>query len=189
MARAAVLTEAEITRVLKIIAAGQNAQRNRIAFLLSAWAGMRVGEIAALKLGDVLTPSGDVVQQVALRAAQTKGRKGRIVVLNDKLRREIAAYVSARRRNDISAPLIASQRTGKHFSNTTLCMLFTHIYKQAGMRNTSHAGRRTFATKLNAQGVGMRTIQLLMGHQHIATTALYCDVTDEQLYNAANLVS
>jgi site-specific recombinase XerD len=26
-----------------------------------------------------------------------------------------------------------------------------------------------------------------MGHQHIATTALYCDVTDEQLYRAANL--
>ena len=45
MARAAVLTEAEINKVLKIIGVGSNSERNRIAFLLSAWAGMRVGEI------------------------------------------------------------------------------------------------------------------------------------------------
>jgi len=67
-------------------------------------------------------------------------------------------------------------------------MLFTKLYKQAGMRNTSHAGRRTFATKLNARGVGMRTIQKLMGHKHIATTALYCDVSDKQLREAVGLV-
>lgn len=187
MARAAVLTEAEINKVLKIIGVGRNRERNRIAFLLSAWAGMRVGEIAALKLKDVLNPDLSVVQQVNLKAAQTKGSKGRVVVLNDKMRKELCAYLKTRRLSDLSAPVIASQRTGKHFSNTTLCMQFSSFYKQAGMRNTSHAGRRTFATKLNAQGVGMRTIQLLMGHQHIATTALYCDVTDEQLYRAANL--
>ena len=188
MAQAAVLTEAEINKVLKIISIGRNSKRNRIAFLLSAWAGMRVGEIAALKLRDVLNPNGTIVQQIKLKAEQTKGDKGRTVFLNDKLVRELASYIGELRKNDPCAPLISSQRTGKHFSNTTLCMLFTGLYAQAGMRNTSHAGRRTFATKLNAKGVGMRTIQKLMGHQHIATTALYCDVSDEQLYNAANLV-
>jgi site-specific recombinase XerD len=49
-------------------------------------------------------------------------------------------------------------------------------------------GRRTFATRLNAKGVGMRTIQKLMGHKHISTTALYCDVSDEMLRNAVELV-
>jgi integrase/recombinase XerD len=68
---------------------GSNRQRNRIAFLLSAWAGMRVGEIAALKLKDVLNPDFSVVQQVNLTAAQTKGSKGRVVVLNDKMRNEL----------------------------------------------------------------------------------------------------
>ena len=85
-------------------------------------------------------------------------------------------------------PLIYSQQGYKHFSNTTLCMLFSKIYDDAGMRNSSHAGRRTFATKLNAKGVGMRTIQMLMGHKHIGTTALYCDVSDETLRNAVGLV-
>ena len=119
--------------------------------------------LAVLKLKDVLNPDLSVVQQVNLKAAQTKGSKVRTVVLNDKMRKELCRYLKTRRLSDLSAPVIASQRTGKHFSNTTLCMQFSSFYKQAGMRNTSHAGRRTFATKLNAQGVGMRTIQLAYG--------------------------
>jgi integrase/recombinase XerD len=39
----------------------------------------------------------------------------------------------------------------------------------------------------NENGVGMVTIQKLMGHKNIQTTALYCDVSDEQLANAANV--
>jgi integrase len=44
-------------------------------------------------------------------------------------------------------------------------MLFKEIYEVAGIRTSSHSGRRTFATRLNAKGVGMRTIQKLMGHR------------------------
>ena len=86
------------------------------------------------------------------------------------------------------AGLIASQRNGRCFSNVSLSMLFSQIYEMAGIKTSSHAGRRTFATRLNAKGVGMRTIQKLMGHRHIGTTALYCDVSDEQLRNAVELV-
>jgi integrase/recombinase XerD len=48
--------------------------------------------------------------------------------------------------------------------------------------------RRTFATRLNAKGVRMRTIQKLMGHRNIGTTALYCEVSDETMRNAVELV-
>ena len=58
----------------------------------------------------------------------------------------------------------------------------------AGIRTSSHSGRRTFATRLHACGV-MRTIQKLMGHKHISTTALYCEVSDDMLRNAVELVS
>jgi integrase/recombinase XerD len=61
----------------------------------------------------------------------------------------------------------------------------------AGLRvgeKSPHSGRRTFATRLNAKGVGMRTIQKLMGHRHIGTTALYCDVSEDTLRNAVELV-
>jgi integrase/recombinase XerD len=86
------------------------------------------------------------------------------------------------------APLIASHRNGRAFSNVTLSMLFEDIYETAGIRTASHSGRRTFATRLNAKGVGMRTIQKLMGHRHIGTTARYCDVSEDTLRNAVELV-
>jgi integrase/recombinase XerD len=73
---------------------------------------------------------------------------------------------------------------GVLFSNVTLSMLFKGIYDAAGMKASSHSGRRTFATRLNAKGVGMRTIHKLMGHRHIGTTALYCEVSDDTLRNA-----
>jgi len=62
-------------------------------------------------------------------------------------------------------------------------MLFKEIYEIAGIRTSSHSGRRTFATRLNAKGIGMR-----MGHKHIGTTALYCDVAEDTLRNAVELV-
>jgi site-specific recombinase XerD len=74
------------------------------------------------------------------------------------------------------------------FSNVTLSMLFKEIYELARIRTSSHSGIRTFATRLNAKGIGMRTIQKLMGHQNIGTTALYCDVSDETPRNAVELV-
>jgi len=67
-------------------------------------------------------------------------------------------------------------------------MLFKGIYELTGIRTSSHSGRRTFATRLNAKGIGMRTIQKLMGHQHIATTALYCEVSEEVMRNAVELI-
>ena len=53
--------------------------------------------------------------------------------------------------------------------------------------NLRHSGRRTKATRLNDLGVGMRTIQEVLGHRNIGTTALYCDVTDAQIEAAVNL--
>lgn len=188
MAQATALTPKEINKVLKIIAVGQHSERNRIAFLLSVKGGMRVGEIAALKVGDIFYSNGSVVSEIKLNSKQTKGGKGRLVFLNEMLRRELENYASFLPKTDPDFPLIYSQRRYGHFSNVTLCMLFSKLYEQAGMRNSSHAGRRTFATKLNAKGVGMRTIQKLMGHKHIGTTALYCDVSDETLRSAVGLV-
>jgi hypothetical protein len=65
-------------------------------------------------------------------------------------------------------------------------ILLKEVYELAGIRTSSHSGRRTFATRLNAKGVGMRTIERLMGHCHIGTTALYCEGSDDTLINAVS---
>ena len=188
MAQASVLTDSDIRRAFRIIETTRHAERNRLAFILSIYAGMRIGEIAALTVGDVATTQGDVRREIKLGAHQTKGSKGRTVVLSDRVQREIGAHLKNRIHCRDEAPLIASQRHGRFFTNVSLSMLFKEVYELAGIRTSSHSGRRTFATRLNAKGVGMRTIQRLMGHRHIGTTALYCDVSDDMMRNAVELV-
>jgi integrase/recombinase XerD len=56
------------------------------------------------------------------------------------------------------------------------------------IRTFSHSGRRTFATRLNAKSVGMRTIQKLMGHRNIGTKASYCEVSNKIMRSAVELV-
>jgi len=186
--QASILTDSDIRRVFRIIETTRHVERNRLAFVLSVYAGLRVGEIAALTVGDVATQNAEVRREIKLGAHQTKGSKGRTVILSERVRKEIGSFLKRHPTRDHGAPLIASQRSGRQFANVTLSMLFKEIYETAGIRTTSHSGRRTFATRLNEKGVGMRTIQRLMGHRHIGTTALYCDVSDETMRNAVELV-
>ena len=109
-------------------------------------------------------------------------------MLSSRVRKEIEAYLKHRPLQKMDMPLICSQYRRGPFSTVTLSMTFKAIYELAGIKTSSHSGRRTFATRLNAKGIGMRTIQKLMGHQHISTTALYWDVSDDMLRNAVELV-
>jgi len=186
MAKAKVLTKDEAKRVLRIAETLNHGQRDRAALALSIMAGMRIGEIAALKIGDVRGLDGRAVEVIHLTRHQTKGHRSRRVFLGDELRRIINAYLVSLKDDADTAPLIASSRTNGHMSTVTLSMRLKWIYRAAGIDTSSHAGRRTFATRKNELGIGMATIQQLMGHSSIQTTALYCHVSDEQLRNAAN---
>jgi integrase/recombinase XerD len=189
MAKAKILAKEEVKRVLAVIGAGRNARRNRLAFLLSTEAAMRVGEISKLKVGDVRELDGTAVKVINLSKEQTKGHRARRVFVSDALHKEITRYLETEgKRLADDAAVIQSTKTGKAFSNVTLCVLFTKLYKDAGIRTSSHSGRRTKATRLNELGIGMRTIQEVLGHKSIGTTALYCDITDAQIEHAVNLV-
>jgi integrase/recombinase XerD len=187
MAQASVLTESDVRRVFRIIETTRHADRNRLAFVLSIYGGMRVGEIAAVRIKNLANQFGEARREIKLGLDQTKGNRGRIVVLSNRARREIESYLKLHPYAHPDWPLIRSQRGGS-FSSLTLSMLFKEIYELAGIRTSSHSGRRTFATRLNAKGIGMRTIQKLMGHRNIATTALYCEVSEEVMRNAVELV-
>jgi integrase/recombinase XerD len=142
----------------------------------------------AMKIGDVINQHGEARSEIKLGSHQTKGTKGRTVILSGRVRREIGAYLKSQPERHFDSPLIFSQRNRRTFSSLTLSMLFKEIYEMAGIRTSSHSGRRTFATRLNAKGIGMRTIQKLMGHKHIGTTALYCDVSEDTLRNAVEVI-
>ncbi|WP_373622172.1 hypothetical protein [Methylobacterium sp. OAE515] len=62
--------------------------------MLSYLAGLRVGEIAALRWGDLLDAQGRAREQLRLSAAVTKGGHARVVFMNARLRREIEQFRS-----------------------------------------------------------------------------------------------
>ena len=71
MSQAKTLTQAEIDQVLAYIATRRFALRNRVMLYTSFWSGMRVGEIASLKVGDVLNDDGTVKATVTRAALRT----------------------------------------------------------------------------------------------------------------------
>lgn len=188
MAQAKTLTARELRRVLDHVATRPHAVRNRAMLLLTHWAGMRVGEVAALRVGDVLGLDGQVKPEIRLEPSQTKGRRPRVVFVPEKLRRELGAYV---RQHESRLPAERLFRTQKRegFSANTLCQTLNAIYRQAGLEGaTSHSGRRSFITTLASKGVGVRVLASLAGHRSIATTQRYIDVNDDMMRAAVELV-
>lgn len=188
MKQAQVLTEKDTKRVLAHVARKSYAARNRCMLQLSWLSGMRVGEIAALSVGDVLDSDGNVRSQIQLRADQTKGDAARTVLLNAQAQTEFSIYLRTTSRPKPSDPLFRS-RVGKRFSANSLCQVFLRIYDEAGLdKATSHSGRRTFITTLAHKGVNVRVLAELAGHRSIATTQRYIELNDNVLRAAVELV-
>jgi integrase/recombinase XerD len=188
MKQAKTLTPQELRLAMGQAAMSRHAQRNRAMLLLTHLSGMRVGEVAALRVGDVLDADGNVKSEIRLQAHQTKGHVGRTVFINERLQKELASYARTLRARDETRPFFMTQkRTG--FSANTLTQHFLLLYKRAGLEGaSSHSGRRTFITSLASQGVSVRVLAALAGHKSIQTTQRYIDCNDNMLRNAVELV-
>lgn len=188
MAQAKTLTQAELDQVLRYCATTRYKARNRAIVLTSFWSGMRVGEIAALRVCDVQNEDGTIKNEVWLAAEQTKGHHGRSVFLNDKLRTELAQFLANTKIKNKQQPLFYTEKAGG-FSANTLTQWFHWAYKKAGISGaSSHSGRRTFITNLASKGIGVRVLASLAGHRSIAVVQRYIDVNDEMKRAAVELV-
>ena len=199
MSQARVLTERELRKVLNFCNTQPHATRNRTMLLCTHMAGMRVGEVAALTVSDVLAMDGTVKEEIALSAQQTKGNKARTVLVPRKLRDELTNYLQQRygisnllavTQTDTQRALFPTQKNPKRgFTANTLCQLFHKIYKDSQMYGaTSHSGRRTFITKLADKGVGVRVLMALAGHKSIATTQRYIELNPTIMKAAVELI-
>ena len=127
---------------MRIADTGNNGLRDRTALSLSIMAGMRIGEIAALTIGDVRGLDGKAVDVIHLSKHQTKGNRSRRVFVSDELRKLLNSYLATVSDLDDSRAFIRSTRTGGHFSNVSLSLRFKAIYLAAGISTSSHSGRR-----------------------------------------------
>ena len=199
MAQARVLTERELRKVLSYCSTKPHAARNRAMLLCTHLAGMRVGEVAALRISNVLAADGTILEAMSLSASQTKGDKARTVLVPSKLREELKQYLQQRFKldnliavtyTDMERALFPTQKNpNRGFTANTLCQLLHKIYKDARMTGaTSHSGRRTFITKLADKGVGVRVLMAIAGHKSLNSTLKYIELNPTVMKAAVELV-
>jgi integrase/recombinase XerD len=188
MAQAKVVTQVELDQVLRYVSAKRYAKRDRCLLLTSFWSGMRVGEIAQLKMRDVVNEDGTVKNEIKLSAHQTKGNTARVVFIPRKLKEEILDYLTTRMIKNPEIPLFhTDDRLG--FTPNSLCQWFFWTYKRAGINGaSSHSGRKTFLTSLANKGISIHILASLAGHKSIAVTHRYLVANDDMKRNAVELI-
>ena len=199
MAQARVLTEREIKKVLQYCNQHKHPSRNRAMLLSTHLAGLRVGEVAALKVSDVLNSEGEIKDEIYLSADQTKGSRARTVLVPKRLQIELKQYLQAKygleqlaavSLTDTSIALFHTQKHPKRgFSANTLAQHFHYLYQRSGIVGaSSHSGRRGFITNLADKGVHVRVLMALAGHQSIATTQKYIDLNPKLMRTAVEMI-
>ena len=193
------LTEHELNVAVAYAAhhTGKWSTRNRTLLLLSHWTGMRVCEVASLRLRHVLDVHGEIMNEIQLLPAETKGRRARRVVLPHKAQAELRNYIRKQFALKSLAgvayelghkPLFYTQKR-RAFTANTLTQVYSRLYKSAGLTGaTSHSGRRSFITNLAARGANPRALQQLASHQSLNTTMRYIDVNDSVLRAVVELI-
>jgi site-specific recombinase XerD len=143
---------------------------DRVWFYLLSEAGLRLGEVRDLRLGDVdLT-----AQRLLVRAG--KGNRDRSVPLSSTLQTILCQYLPLRGPAHNDHLLLYAQQPLK----PTLIQGRLRRYGQRVQVDVSpHRLRHTLATRLLNQGMPITSLQQLLGHEHVATTLLYARVHNE----------
>jgi integrase/recombinase XerD len=150
--------------------------KHRTALMAAYAAGLRVSEVVRLRVADIDS------DRMLIRVEQGKGHRDRYVMLSAQLLVMLRTYWQEIRPKhwlfpgrDESRPLDAS----------TLHWACRNARKAAklGKPVSVHTLRHSFATHLLETGTDIRTIQVLLGHQHLSTTARYTQVATTTIGN------
>jgi site-specific recombinase XerD len=149
--------------------------KHKLILALAYGAGLRVSEVANLKVKDI-----DLVNDLVF-VSLGKGKKDRYTLFPVKLKDRIKIFVEGRRADEY---LFESERGGK-LHTRTLQIVFSSALTKAGVTKnaTFHSLRHSFATHLLEAGTDLRYIQELLGHSSITTTQVYTKVTKGALGN------
>jgi integrase/recombinase XerD len=138
-------------------------------------AGLRVSEVAALKVDDIDST------RMLIRVEQGKGRKDRNAMLSPQLLELLRLWWHEGKRRNVILPhgwLFPGRSHTDPVSTRQLHRAVHAAAEMAGIRKrvSPHTLRHSFATHLLEQDVDIRVIQVLLGHSKLDTTALYTRV-------------
>ena len=175
------LTVAEVEELLRAPDAKKpHGVRDRAMLEVLYGSGLRVSELASLKLAEINRDEGFLV-------CRGKGGKERIVPLGRSACDAIGRYLA-----EVRSPLdpdgareeLFLSRRGKPFTRQGLWKLLRRHAAKAGLnaaKITPHVLRHSFATHLLERGADLRSVQLMLGHSQITTTQIYTHVSRDRL--------
>jgi integrase len=180
------LDEAEWEAVLRHVQTGDYESIDRAFYLTAIMAGLRHGELIALRWRDVDWVAGRirVRQNWVLGDFDTpKSRRGsRSVPMADRLAGELDRLHKALGEPREDVLVFADPITGEPLDKAANLRRYRRVLKAAALDATHnlHGLRHTFGTRMAAAGVPMRVLQEWMGHRDIATTERYADYAPSQ---------
>ena len=155
---------------------GRNQVRDYCILMLFLNFGLRISELVNLNIGDV---HSDHIRVLG------KGNKERILFLNDGCKEAISNYLVEREAQhplDPKALFLSSHRT--RISKSAVHLLVKKHLGEAGLdpdQYSAHKLRHTAATLMLQHGVDVRTLQEVLGHDHLNTTQIYTHVDNAEL--------
>jgi integrase/recombinase XerD len=164
------MTDEETDRFLSVI----QEPMDRALFFLLLRSGLRVGEVAALRLTDV-----DLAQQTVRIERGEKNGRGRIVYFTADAKAALEVWLAQCVLFPEVSRLFFTKKT-KRIHGCTINARFHRYRVQAGIEKSYSAKslRHTFATQLLNAGVPLTTVQELLGHDRITTTQCYARLHD-----------
>ena len=180
------LDEAEWEAVLRHVQTGEYAAIDRALYLTAIMAGLRHGELIALRWRDVDWVAGRVRvrQNHVLGEFDTpKSRRGsRSVPMADRLAGQLDRAYQSHGAPDDDALVFPDPITGGPLDKAANLRRYRKTLRAAALDETHnvHGLRHTFGTRMAAAGVPMRLLQEWMGHRDISTTERYADYAPSQ---------
>ena len=174
-----VLSREEVSRLIN--AAGNLFRRTLLMTLYGT--GMRRSELARLKVGDIDS------QRMIIRVVAGKGGKDRDLPLSSALLETLREYWQWRKPKLYMFPTRTRGRTlDQPISDKTVWIACSEAARQAGIKKriTPHTLCHSWATHLLEAGTDLRTIQVLLGHGDLETTAQYLHLSQRHLQTVVN---
>ena len=178
------LKDEEVTRLFSLIQKG----RDRAIFMLMLRCGLRVEEVAHLRLQDL-----DLAQRRIL-VCRGKGNKDRVVYISPDAERALRDYLKSRSSSKVQEIFLVHKGTcrGKPISVRGIQKRMEYYARKAGLEISCHHLRHTMATQLLNADADLVTIQDLLGHTRIKTTQRYAKISNVKVqrdyYKAMNLI-
>jgi integrase/recombinase XerD len=152
---------------MRIVSSPRNL-KHRAILALAYSAGLRVSEVACLRIGDIDPDRGLILVRSG------KGRKDRYTILANRTKGLLDSYI------DLYKPKtwLFEGQSGSHISSRSIQEIFNRAKIAQGIVKAAsiHSLRHSFATHLLEDGTDIRYIQALLGHANAKTTQVYTHV-------------